>query len=61
MSSSDAPKVFVFPKWSFFCVQCGRCKKHTGSWQCTYCRGDERNEILDALDRIRAGGTTVER
>ncbi len=50
-------ELFQLPQRSFFCLVCGRRKRHLSGYQCVYCLRESRREIHTAIAAAKAGLT----
>lgn len=50
-------ELVLLPQRSFFCLVCGRRKRHLGGYLCVFCLRDSRREIHTAIAAAKAGLT----
>lgn len=50
-------ELVLLPQRSFFCMVCGRRKRHLGGYQCVYCLRSARREIHTVIAAAKAGLT----
>lgn len=48
-------ELVLLPQWNFFCLVCGRRKRHLGGYLCVFCLRDGRREIHTAIAAAKAG------